>query len=171
MARNKAIINPATGAKIREFFYVFEVEELETGKLTNKFYIFVTDEKVPPMIWNNHADDFQNARPALAEEFLKNGSHWYDFSEFCGNLDNVKKIDPPSGDAPEGYKLHIEYRLDVSLTPGVYYDVGGGSHPYEWQVKRWNTPKEMWVCVKRGTTNDIDTAIVEGRKAFDELKI
>lgn len=168
---NRAIINPVTGQKIREFTYLFQVQDLKTGELTNKLYIFVTDKRVPPTIWNNCSDSFHNARPDFAQDFLLNGEQWYDFTEFNGKPESIKKMDPPSGDAPEGYKLHIEYRLDVNFLPGKYYSCTGEVKPFEWQVQRWSEANSRYICVKRGTANDFDTAVQLGKVAFADLKI
>lgn len=169
--RNKAIVNPANGAKIREFNYIFQVQDIKTGELTTVSYILVTDQKIPPVIWNSRGDGSWNARPEFAEEFIKNGEQWYDFTVFGGDLNNVKKIAQPSGDGPEGYKLHTDYRLDVNLNPGKFYDVQGKTHPFEYQVQRWSDLKGIWVCVNHGTADDFDTAVQMGKTAFEALKI
>lgn len=167
----KATINPVTGRKIREFTYVLQVEDLKTGELTHVIYIFVTDKTVPPTIWNNRSDCFNNARPEFVKDFLENGEQWYDFSQFAGRMDTVKKMDEPTGDAPEGYKLHDDYRLDVNFVPGEYYDGSGVAHPFQWQVQRYSQPNNRFICVEHGTADDFDTAIQLGKSAFEALKI
>lgn len=167
--RNKKIINPANGHPIREFNYIFQVEDLKTNEISTVSYILVTDRTLSPMIWNNRSDGFWNARPELAEEFLKNGEQWYDFTNFNGNLKDIKKMNKPHGEAPEGYRLHLDYQLNVNLIPGTYYDASGRVRPYEWSVERWSASNERYITVDHGTADDLDTAISKGKQAFNQL--
>lgn len=169
----KAIINPVNGAKIREFTYVFEVKNLESGELSNIMYVFVTDGRIPPTLWNNRSDSYRNARPELAEEFIKNGDQWYDFTGYCPSHPNsgIVKIDPPHGDGPDGFKIHTDYRLTVNFEPGKYYSGSGRIYPYQWQVQRPGKDAGEWICVEHGVADDFDIAVQMGKAAFEALKI